>query len=654
MKILSLKLENFRGIKELTVNFDGKNTDIYGANGLGKTTVANAICWLLIDRPATEEPNFDPKTTGVHGTHHYASIKLELDGGEQMTFAKDFYEKFTQKKSSATKEFTGHNTDYFIDGVKSKQKDYNATIERVLGVSANIAKVLLVLPYFADSMKTEEKRKILFEMCGEFTDEDVFNANKELDDLKDFLLMPGTTDKFYTLDQWKQIAADGRKKLNKDLELLPTRIDEAQKSIPETLPDVEELQIKLKQLESQKDDLEEEKRSLATEDGQKDATRSAIAALNTELETKKTAYIKRIREMNAETNASIDKLTAELRVLDNDTYRYKAQLTETKNKISDMESKRQTMINEYAATKQEVWDKGAEICPACGQNLPPDKVEELRAAFNKKKSEKLISINQKGKTECSQAMIDAAKKEFAELEVKLENAIKNHADVYGRFQNLHNAIVSEPPFEDTEEYSELSKRISELKERANQGANVANEAENALISKIGKVKTAIANVNMEIANAKRAKESQDRVETLSIELKTAAEKLERLEYGIHLCEEFTRTKAKMLTDSINQHFSRVKFILFRDQINGGLKEVCEPTAQNKAGEWVEYRSLNFADKVNSQLDIVNTLNKHYGVNLPVIIDQAESVTNPMRIEEQVIRLIVSATDNETFRIVTRD
>ncbi|MBR2214387.1 MAG: AAA family ATPase, partial [Selenomonadaceae bacterium] len=72
MKILNLTLENFRAIKSLTIDFGGKDTDIYGANGLGKTTIANAICWLLIDRPATEEAGFDPKTTGAHGLHHRA------------------------------------------------------------------------------------------------------------------------------------------------------------------------------------------------------------------------------------------------------------------------------------------------------------------------------------------------------------------------------------------------------------------------------------------------------------------------------------------------------------------------------------------------------------------------------------------------------
>ena len=81
MKILSLTLENFRGIKNLTVNFDGKDADIYGANGTGKTTIANAICWLLIDRPATEEADFDPKTTGAHGLQHKASIEVELPDG---------------------------------------------------------------------------------------------------------------------------------------------------------------------------------------------------------------------------------------------------------------------------------------------------------------------------------------------------------------------------------------------------------------------------------------------------------------------------------------------------------------------------------------------------------------------------------------------
>ena len=99
MRILSLKMENFRGIKELEIDFRGYDTDIYGANGAGKTTVGNAICWLIMDRPMTEEPNFDPKTVGQHNLHHIAAMKVSLDDGRETEFKKDFYEKWTKKRA---------------------------------------------------------------------------------------------------------------------------------------------------------------------------------------------------------------------------------------------------------------------------------------------------------------------------------------------------------------------------------------------------------------------------------------------------------------------------------------------------------------------------------------------------------------------------
>ena len=198
MKILRLELENFRGIKNLAIDFDGKDTDIFGANGTGKTTVANAICWLLIDRPATEEPDFDPKTTGAHGIHHVATIEIETESGNQISLSKDFYEKWTRKRGAAESEFTGNTTDYFIDGVRAKKKQYTAAVERACGTSLDNLKMLMVLGYFADTMSIDDKRRILFEMAGDFTDADVFQENAELQDLAPYLLMPGSSGKSYT------------------------------------------------------------------------------------------------------------------------------------------------------------------------------------------------------------------------------------------------------------------------------------------------------------------------------------------------------------------------------------------------------------------------------------------------------------------------
>ena len=645
MKILSLTLENFRGIKDLTVNFDGKDADVFGANGTGKTTIANAICWILIDRPATEEADFDPKTTGAHGLQHKASIEVELHDGQRITFTKEFYEKWTRKRGSAAEEFTGNVTDYYVDGVKSKKKEYTEALENACGIDLERVKMLMVLSYFADTMKTDEKRRILFEMAGDFTDMDVIAANEELEGIENFLLMPGTSDKNYTIEQWKKIVVEQKKKLNKDLETLPARIDEASKNIAENIEDAETLNAELRRLEEKKADLEAQKRSLSTEDGKQEATRAALAGLEVDLAKKRAAYIEQSAAANRETNAMIDCMTADKRsVADKlDTLRRKHE--ESRRTITRMQEKRKSLMEEYAAVQARKWDASAELCPTCHQTLTPERIGEMRAAFNELNAIDKEEINRRGQ-ECSKDKIDAL---AAELETQaadiaaMEHQLKEKEEIIGEWREK---ITTPPPFEETETYKELATRMEELRDRQRLGQSVAEGTANTYDRDIQTVRDEIASVNMRIAKAQASEDSRKRVGELRQELKHTAEELEYIEHGIHLCEEFVRTKARMVTDSINEHFNFVRFVLFRDQINGGLREICEPTIRNKDGEWVEYRSVNYAAQVNAKLDIVTTLMRHYGVHLPILMDQGESVTSPLAVDEQLIRFIVSAEDKD--------
>lgn len=643
MKILSLTLENFRGIKDLTVNFDGKDADVYGANGTGKTTIANAICWLLIDRPATEEADFDPKTTGAHGLQHKASIDVELPDGQRITFAKEFYEKWTRKRGSEAEEFTGNITDYYVDGVKSKKKEYTEALENACGIDLERVKMLMVLGYFADTMKTDEKRRILFEMAGEFTDSDVIAQSEDLRDLERFLTIPGNSDKSYAIEQWRKIASEQRSKLNKDLELLPTRIDEASKNIAENVEDMETLNAELNRLEEKKSSIEEQKRRLSTEDGQQEATRAALAGLEVDLAKKRAAYIEQSASANRELNADIDHMNDVKRDVLDKLDNLKCKHQNNLEQIKRMQEQRKALMEEYAEVAARQWDAGAEICPTCHQQLPPEQVEELRAAFNEEKSAEKEDINHRGQ-ECSKDKIDAL---TAEIDIQaaditaMENTVK---EMENRIGSLKAIITTPPPFEETEEYKELATRMEELRDRQRLGQSAADGTANAYDRDIQTVRDEIASVNMRIAKAKASEDSRKRVGELRQELKQAAEQIENLEYGIHLCEEFVRIKARMVTDSINEHFKFVRFVLFRDQINGGLREICEPTIRNKDGEWVEYRSVNYAAQVNAKLDIVTTISKHYGVHLPIIMDQGESVSTPLNVDTQLIRLIVSAED----------
>lgn len=653
MKILRLELENFRGIKNLAIDFDGKDTDIFGANGTGKTTVANAICWLLIDRPATEEPDFDPKTTGAHGIHHVATVEIETESGNQISLSKDFYEKWTRKRGAAESEFTGNTTDYFIDGVRAKKKQYTATVERACGTSLDNLKMLMVLGYFADTMSTDDKRRILFEMAGDFTDADVFARNAELQDLAPYLLMPGSSGKSYAIDQWQKIAKEQRLKLNRDLELLPTRIDEASKSIPEEVADEAALQTELQRLEKEKTAVEEERRALSTEDGKKDAVRTAVASLRVEMENARAAYIKDGVEKNRDIHAAIDKLSSEKRILAEEVDTIKRKVRDAEAQKERMAKLRTALMEEYAAAQAEQWDAGKETCPTCGQTLPAEKVQELRAAFNERKAQQKESINRRGQ-ECSKAKIQEMEETIAAQTANLTEKEASLTDMAERLQNLQGSLIAQPPFEATDEYILIAQRMEELHDAERIGDSAQDETARHYDAKVQEIQAAIAATNLRIAEAKTAAESKKRVAELEASLKDTAAQLEHIEHGIHLAEEFIRTKARMVTESINGHFRLVRFVLFREQINGGLKEICEPTLENKAGEWVEYRSANYAAQVNAKLDIIGALSKHYGVTLPVLMDQAESVTAPLETDGQLIRLIVSAPDTGALRIKMKD
>ena len=65
---------------------------------------------------------------------------------------------------------------------------------------------------------------------------------------------------------------------------------------------------------------------------------------------------------------------------------------------------------------------------------------------------------------------------------------------------------------------------------------------------------------------------------------------------------------------------------------------------------VPYMGLNNGAKINVGIDIINTLSRHYGVTVPLFVDNAEAVTRLLDCEAQVIRLVVSEEDKE-LRVV---
>ena len=646
MRLNKLTLNNFQGIKEASYQMDGKSVSIYGDNATGKTTIFNALTWLLFDKASTNVKNFTPKTKGPDGDLHYLDHSAEgsfiLEDGRQVTFTKTYHEIYKKQRGSSSEEFSGHTTDYFIDGVPSSEKEYQAALNKLSGLEAEGMKMLTVPNYFPEEMTWDARRKILLDMCGDVTDEDVINANSELKEINNFLLMPGTTDQYYSVDEYKKIASAKKNEINNQIKDIPGRIDEATRAIPDlTGIDVKTLEKEIAKLKGERSDLETEKAQMANGDFQSIAIRKKVAEAVAELAEARNIYSEKARGINDDINRQIQE--ARERLSEASYNNNASALSHANIELEDSKALREELSAEYKEVQKEVWDDTQSICPTCHQELPEEDVEKLKAAFNTKKSQKLEAINLKGKQRCSKEMIEELEAKIKDIAIVIGSEMENEKIEEEKIANLKAKLVTPIPFEETPEYKQLNEKLNSLKAEDVQKDTVLTDGYS---EKIEKANTQIREKEELITRVNMADVQKVRITELKDKEKDLAKSYEELEKGVYLCEQFIKAKVSMLEGNINDRFQNVRFRLFQEQINGGIKEDCEVMIPTEAGQLVPFAFSNNAARLNAGLEIVDSLSKHWGVSMPVFVDNAESVVELNKIDAQVIRLVVSGEDKK--------
>jgi DNA repair exonuclease SbcCD ATPase subunit len=651
MKLLTLKLENFQGLKAEKFNFNGHSASIYGDNATGKTTVFNAMTWLLFGKASTGAKNFTPKTKGPDGDLHYldhaAEATFKLQDGRVITLRKVFHEVYKKKRGSAAEEFDGHTIDFYIDGVPTKEKEYEATMLSLCGGSVEKMKMLTMPNYFPEEMSRDARRKILLEICGDVSDEDVINSTSELKDLPKFLLKPGTTNQYYDVDEYKKIASAKKSEINKQLQEIPGRIDEARRAIPDiTGLDPKAIDQKIQELNKQKSELEMEKAQALSGDLTTMAIRKQISEANTRLAEARAAYAAKTSSLNEGTYAAINSLKRDQITVTNRIQDAKADLERTQRTIERLKSHRESLINDYMAIQKETWDESKETCPTCHRPLPEEEIQKLREAFNLQKSRRLEQINLQGQRECSKEMITELEEKANTLREQIKKDEQLIEDYELQLKALQSQLKTPAPFESTEEYAQIMAEIAKLREEEN---NKSGQME-AIAAKYTEQ---IQALNEQIREQEQLKtkifiaESQkERIAELAAKEKELSKQYEELERGIYLCEVFTKTKVSLLDDKINSKFKSVRFRLFQEQLNGGIKDDCEVMIPTEDGRMVPFTFANNAARINAGLEIIDTLSKHWNLSMPVFIDNAESVTRLLKMDTQVIRLVVSEPDKK--------
>ena len=144
IKLIELSIQNFKGISFREIRFDGQDAVISGRNGEGKTTIYDALCWLLTgkdargNQPESEGFQIKPRDKAgnvLPGVMPTVSAVLEVDG-EPVTLKKVFREKWEKPRGALEAKFAGHTTDHLIDEIPRKENEYKRIVGELIDEDA--------------------------------------------------------------------------------------------------------------------------------------------------------------------------------------------------------------------------------------------------------------------------------------------------------------------------------------------------------------------------------------------------------------------------------------------------------------------------------------------------------------------------------------
>lgn len=615
IKLNKLTLSNFMGVRafDLNVNGHGKNVTVRGINGSGKTTLGTAFHWLLFNKTMDNRAEFSIKTLDrngaeLHNLEHSVEGVLDVDGRE-IALKKVFREKWTKRRGSARAEFTGHETQHSIDGVPVKESEWKTRIAALINEDTF---KLLTNPGCFPALHWQKRREILLNVCGNISDQDVIASNRELQALPDIL---GTR----TLDDHRKVVAAKKKEINDRLKEIPGRIDENEKSIVDVSGyNVETINARIKDLEAQIQAAKDDKGASALR-----IQRAGLQAKSAEIKVKLDALI---REAEKAIDGEIDAMEAANRVASRSLADISIELGTVKNAIDRNEKEMIRLRGEFGEVAGEEFT-GSSICPSCGQSLPEERVQSAIENHNVNKARRLEDINKKG------IQLKKANEDSLKIKERLETKRAGlEEDI--RITSTRIAESRERGFKTLASVGKLEKKA--LKDLA-EDIRILDETEKAAPIDTSTLETDLTREKGKLAEVEGSKKAKARISVLGEEEKKLAAEYEALERQTFLMEGFIRAKVNLLEDKINSRFSLVRWKLFSEQLNGGLSECCEATING-----VPFSSANTGSQILAGLDIISTLQRHYGIKACVWLDHAEALSaEPPEMDCQMIRLHVS-------------
>ena len=650
MKLKSLKLTNFQGVGSFILDTNCKDCEIRGANAVGKTTIFSAFCFLLYGLDSTGD-SFLPKSideTGEakHGVDSSVEAIFVNDKGQELILKKVFKEVWRRKHGSPKKIFTGHSTTHFWDFVSITEKEYKRRLAEIAPES--VLKLLVNTRYFSETLHWQKRRELLLDICGDIQDKDIIKSNSKLARMPEIL---GSC----SFDERKTMIKSEKTTLNKQLEEIPIRISEATKSQPDitglSLPSIEKELSGISKALTQKNE-EAARIESGGEIAEKVKKQREIESRLLEIENQineaknKAESEQRKQALKAETIQRKKVAGLETAKEDAQSSRDRTLKTiknrEVVNKVAEQEIATLRVV--WNTVNESVFDELSMLCPTCGTNLekyPTKKTQEIKEAFNVKKAKELARIDQSGRemvVEITERknLNETDQADVSLYEEKIEELAEQISEVKAQTSKPEKETEKKKPFKNKEQEA-LELDLTEIKLSIEGLRANSDEAKEIVESEIAALTGRQEGINLNKQALETHKKGETRIAELGDQQRTVAEKYENLEADLYVMDLFIRVKVSMLEGKVNDKFKMAKFKMFEVQVNGQLNEICSVTYDGIPWD----KGLNNSSQINIGLDIINTLSEHFGLTLPVFVDNAESIIKTIPCNSQLIKLIVS-------------
>lgn len=660
MILKSLHLENFKGAKDKIYKF-GKTSRVSGMNRLGKTTIATAWFWLLADKnyELVSNPNIRPDD--VEECVPTVTAVLDVDGKE-IAIAKMQKRKVGKPDANGISKVTITNT-YEINSVPKTERDFRADLEE-LGLSFDNFLVCSHPDVFT-RQKQADMRKVLFKLASAKTDVEIAAMSKDTKDVAKLL-------EAYKYEEIEAMNNASKKKAVEQLDAIPNQIVGLEKA---------KVDVDVAEQELAKADLE---RKISEVDQKIACAGNAVESLRQEEMQLQFDMSGIMQTMNRELSNQRNNIEVELFGCTTELDRFKPtislkekQIDDNAKAIADADAERKKLGEQYNFEKAKafdetpylfdeskwVFDESTTVCSLCGQTLPAEKIEQLKADFETRKefakadaarrladaknsfiAQKNSNLNEiKAKGFTKKSLIEELTKKNADLNTEIDALKKQERDAIAKKEELSkqlSEVTEEADYSLNEEYVKLNARHDEVLAEIErlQAADDAEIVESLKIEKAD-LKSRLEEVNKIIAQAANNVRIDEQIADMQKKQREYEQAKADAEKILHQLKEVSKRKNELLVEEINQHFGIVSWKLFDYQKNGEYKEVCVPMVDGK-----EFGvTTNTGREIQAKLDICNSFQRFFDMYVPVFLDGAESLNNEYipAVDTQLILLSVS-------------